>query len=249
VSAVWGSLFWRRWRRAPDHMRDRVWTPATQLTLTRAILSAVLLLFAIVEESQPLLLLGLALSMVLDILDGYIARALQDETVFGAQLDGLADRLTAALVLAGMVFMNPTTEVAAAAAVVWAQYGIVEQFLNAQFLRFGLWSPDHFHVASELVWKLNWSALAKMASGLPVVLMGCGFCVPAAGAALALIVLRLPCFAWIATAAKQIPERDPREITAPEPLSGSARTPLPARPIREPREQSTAVPHAAASTG
>lgn len=212
MTELWAALFGRRHRVAPDGMRDQVWTCATRVTLARATLSAAMLGLAIVEQSQSLLLVGLGVSMALDVLDGHIARARKAETSLGAQLDGLADRLTAALVLAGIVGMDPTTAVAVAGAVVWVQYGVVEQLLNTQFLRFGLWSPDHFYLESEWVWRLNWSALAKMVSGLPIVLLACGMWQIASLISIVLIALRAPCYLRIAASARRLPERYPRNL-------------------------------------
>lgn len=203
-------------------MRDEIWTLATQLTLARAILSTATLLLAIALGSRELLLGGLAFSMLLDVLDGAIARARQAETVLGAQLDGVADRLAAAVTLAGAVYIDPSTTAAVAAATVWVQYGFVEQLLNVQFLRFGLWSPDHFYVVSPWAWRLNWSAIAKIASGLPVALIALGLWWPGLGIALALICVRVPSYSLIATAARNMPEQYPRDGGGRQPP-----TPLP----------------------
>jgi phosphatidylglycerophosphate synthase len=207
-------------------MRDEIWTWATRATLARAVISAALLLFAIAERSQALLVFALALSMALDMLDGYIARKQLSETILGAQLDALADRMTAALVLAGAVYDAPSATAAIAAAAVWMQYGIVEQFLNGQFLRFGLWSPDHFYDVSPVVWRLNWSAPAKAASGVPVALIALQQWWPALGVAAALILVRVACYPRIAEEARKWPEARPAKEEPPAPpaplvMSGS----------------------------
>lgn len=206
MATVREALFGRRRRNAPDHLRDQVWTLATLLTLARGALSLAILLAAIAERSQALLLLGLTVSMSLDVLDGYIARKRRAETILGAQLDGVADRLTALLVLAGALYMSPGTEAVVVASLVWAQYGMVEQLLNGQFLRFGLWSPDHFYEASEPIWLLNWSGLGKAVSGVPVILVALGVWWPAGAVALAMIAAKVACYPSIARAARRLPE-------------------------------------------
>jgi CDP-diacylglycerol---glycerol-3-phosphate 3-phosphatidyltransferase len=209
VTAVWAALFERRSREAPDEMRDTVWTVATGITLARATISTSILVFAAFERVHWLLLAGFGVSMALDVLDGHVARARREETILGAQLDGLADRLAALLVLAGTVYLTPTPEVAVAAGIVWLQYGSVEQLLNGQFLRFGLWSPDHFYEESRWVWWLNWSAPAKVASGAPLLLIALGAWAAAAAASLLLIAMRIPCYAGILAAARSMPETRP----------------------------------------
>jgi phosphatidylglycerophosphate synthase len=184
------------------------------VTLLRAVLSTAILVLAIVARRQELLVAGLAVSIGLDVLDGYLARRFQAETVFGAQLDGLADRLAATLVLGGAVFIDPSTVVAIAALVVWVQYGLVEQFLNVQFLRFGLWSPDHFHLEDPTTWRLTWSAPSKIASGGSVALMALGLPWEALGLAVVLIAVRIASAPRILAAARRLPE--PRPLVADE---------------------------------
>ncbi|MGN6276316.1 MAG: CDP-alcohol phosphatidyltransferase family protein [Solirubrobacterales bacterium] len=199
----------RRKRLTPDFRREEIWTLATQITLARAVISTATLLTAVGLQSRLLLVIGLAISMLLDILDGAVARAKKVETILGAQLDGVADRLAAALVLASAVYIAPSTQTAIAAAVVWIQYGVVEQLLNGQFMRFGLWSPDHFYVESESVWRLNWTARAKTASGVPVAAIALGLWLPALVTAAVLIAVRMPCYAKIAALAEELPEPHP----------------------------------------
>ena len=142
--------------------------------------------------------------MALDFLDGFIARSKNSETVFGAQLDGLADRMAAVLLIAGVCSMrgDPVTWVAAGA--VWLQFGVLDQLLTSQFLRFGLWSPDHFYAVDEHVWRLNWSALGKFASNLPIALLALGGAATwfACALALVLVVLRLPSYTALSELAR-----------------------------------------------
>jgi phosphatidylglycerophosphate synthase len=200
-SSFWRFLFGRRERRADDSLRNRVLTRANGLTLVRAAISSAILAVAISRHSRELLLLGLGCSMVLDFADGALARALERETVLGAQLDGLADRLTTVLVSVGVVSMDPSAGTIAAVVAVWLQFGLLDFILTFQFLAFpDLWSPDHFHEAmgkrreprAERVWRLNWSAAAKLASNLSTVLLAAGAWWAAIGLSALLIAMRVP---------------------------------------------------------
>jgi CDP-diacylglycerol--glycerol-3-phosphate 3-phosphatidyltransferase len=226
----------RRKRLTPDSRREEIWTLATQITFARAVISTATLLTAVGLHSRLLLVIGLAVSMLLDILDGAVARAKRVETILGAQLDGVADRLAAAFVLATAVYISPSTQTAIAAGVVWIQYGVVEQLLNGQFMRFGLWSPDHFYVESESVWRLNWTAWAKTASGVPVAAIALGLWLPALATAVVLIAVRIPCYGQIAALAEGLPEPHPLPARS-ESLSHAASTPAAAPAIATEVEQ------------
>ncbi len=167
-------LFAKRERKAEDHRREQILTLATTLTTLRACVTSVIFVIAIVSQSRADLLIALAISMFFDFFDGIAARLQDRETIFGAQLDGLADRLAAFFVVIAVISMQSQAESVIVAAVVWVQFGVVDQFLSAQFLRFGLWSPDHFYAVDQRTWDLNWSPQAKFASNLPIALLAIG---------------------------------------------------------------------------
>jgi phosphatidylglycerophosphate synthase len=225
--SLWRIAFGRRVREAPDELREQVVTWANGLTLARAAIATTILLVAVVEQSHDLLLAGLAFSMVFDFLDGQVARRYERETVFGAQLDGIADRIATALVAAGIVSMDPGLPTAIAATAVWIQFGVVDQLLTSQFLRFGLWSPDHFYYLGkphgERVWRWNWSAAAKLASNLPIVVLALGPPWAAFAMSAVLVAARLPCYRSIRALASELPETNgqipiEREETLPSRL-------------------------------
>lgn len=184
-------LFGRRKRKATDALRDQVVTLATLLTLFRASASSAVFVVAIVNRSRGELLVGLGISMCLDFLDGIVARWKRDETILGAQLDGLADRLAAYFVVVGSLAIDSSGANVAIATVVWFQFGVVDQLFSTQFLRFGLWSPDHFYAIDDTVWRFNWSPLAKLASNLPIAAVAIGGATAWIGVGLAVIVVAL----------------------------------------------------------
>lgn len=183
-TALHGVLFARRIHRTPHRIRDQVLTSANVLTLARAIVISAAMLTAVVTRSPALLVGGLLLSWLLDIADGRLARWQKCESVLGAQLDILADRAVATWAVLGVVVFNDASPLSVCAgAAVWVQLSFFDQLLAGQFLRFGLWTPDEFHLTEPRVWKLNWAPAAKVVDNLP----------------LALLVLQGP-FLWIALA-------------------------------------------------
>jgi CDP-diacylglycerol--glycerol-3-phosphate 3-phosphatidyltransferase len=204
--AIWMTLFGRRERSADDDVRETVWTLATSLTVFRSVVTSVIFVVALTENSHGLLMGALGFSMLVDFLDGFAARSRSRETIVGAQLDGLADRLAACFVLLGMVSMHRSGSMIATAAIVWIQFGVVDQFFSSQFLRLGLWSPDHFYELDVKVWRENWSPIAKLANNLPVALVAIGsWCIwPAAVLSVALMILHLRSYPAIRAQATQL---------------------------------------------
>ena len=187
ASAAFRILFARRVHRTPHRFRERLLTGANVLTIARAIGTSAVMLVAIVEQSHALLLAGLLASWILDIADGQIARWRGHESVLGAQLDILADRATAMWVVLGVVVFDQAAPLAVCAgAAVWVQLSFFDQLLAGQFLRFGHWSPDEFHLEDPAVWRLNWAPAAKALGNLPLALLALGGSLLWAALALAL---------------------------------------------------------------
>jgi phosphatidylglycerophosphate synthase len=115
-------------------------------------------------------LAGLGLYWLLDMLDGHLARRLQQETRFGAQFDILSDRLLVAL-----FYMNHLAwhhELVLPIALFLVQFMLLDHYLSNQFLRWNILSPNYFYLVDSTVWRLNWSPLAKLGnSGAVTVLI------------------------------------------------------------------------------
>lgn len=174
-TAVFRLLFARRIHGTPNRFRERLLTGANVLTVARALGTSAIMLAAIVEQSPPLLLAGLIASWGLDIADGQLARWRKRESVLGAQLDILADRATAMWVVLGVVvFGQASALTVCAGAAVWIQLSFFDQLLASQFLRFGHWSPDEFHLEDPFVWRLNWAPAAKVLGNVPLALLVIG---------------------------------------------------------------------------
>jgi CDP-diacylglycerol--glycerol-3-phosphate 3-phosphatidyltransferase len=234
-------LFARRERRAEDHRREQILTLATVLTTLRGCVTSAIFVIAIVSRSHSDLLIALAISMFLDFFDGIAARLRDRETILGAQMDGLADRLAAFFVVVAVVSMRGQAYTVIVAAAVWFQFGVVDQFLSAQFLRFGLWSPDHVYAVDEKTWSLNWSPQAKFASNLPIALLAIGgWCIwPALALSVSLVILRLYAYGAIRVqAVKRIPEL---HLTCPNPPPITIASPPTYPTDREPQLRITRV--------
>jgi CDP-diacylglycerol---glycerol-3-phosphate 3-phosphatidyltransferase len=182
----------RREHRSEEHWKHAICSRANGLTLVRSVLASCVLGVAVYQESRALLIAGLVASWVGDVADGHLARSKGCETVLGAQVDGLADRLTALWVVVGAVLIAKGSGITVAAAVaVWLQFGVLDHALSAQFVRHDRWTADEFHLDDVVAWRLNWAPLAKVLSNVPVGLLavgGIGTWGALAGAALLLVI-------------------------------------------------------------
>ena len=166
---MWTPFAQRR-RNAAPHLREQVWTAATGITVLRALACSALVVLGAASRHATPVLGALGLNMVLDSLDGAVARRYRHETVFGAQADGAVDRFLAMAVVLAIAALRGRALATVEALAVCCQFVMVDQILCTQFLRFGLWSPDHFYVVDETVWRLNWSPLAKLLGNVPLLL-------------------------------------------------------------------------------
>jgi CDP-diacylglycerol---glycerol-3-phosphate 3-phosphatidyltransferase len=122
-------------------------------------------------------LAGLVIYWALDITDGFLARALNQETRMGAQMDIIADRLLITFFYYNALARNP--DLLLPAGLFLFQYIGLDLYLSIQFLRWPILSPNYFHQVDRRIWMLNWSPMAKLgnaglATGL-ILLLGNGW--------------------------------------------------------------------------
>ena len=140
------------------------------ITLARIIVCLPVFAFASYTQNNFWNFVGLGLHWALDGLDGYLARTLNQETRFGAQIDIIADRAMVTFFYINYLPFHP--QLAALIVIYLILYGFVDHYLSNQFLRWGLLSPNYFYQTDPRVWLLNWSTPGKFVnSGLFTVLV------------------------------------------------------------------------------
>ena len=139
------------------------------------------------------LFIGLAIYWAGDILDGWLARRLRQETLFGAQFDILADRMLICLFYLGYLTVHPAR--APAVLLFLFEFAVLDHFLSNQFIRWPILSPNYFYLVDRRTWLWLWSTPAKaLNTGLVTVLLIALPCQwPAIVATIALISVRLWC--------------------------------------------------------
>lgn len=146
----------------------RTW--ANAVTVFRTVAGLAVFSVAALEHSIWWNLAGLVIYGGLDVLDGYLARALDQETRFGAQLDILSDRILIAFFYLNCLVMHP--EWAVVIALFLFEFMVLDHYLSNQFLRYPILSPNYFYVVDRRIWLLNWSAPGKFFnSGMVTILL------------------------------------------------------------------------------
>lgn len=204
--------------------RERFWTWPTVVTVLRTVGALALVGMAVDARSLGLLLAALAVYWTGDILDGWLARRLDQETRIGAVADIVCDRLSAVPIYVGLAWVDSTLALPVAIYVV--EFLVVDLLLSLTFLAWPLVSPNYFYLVDHRIWALNWSPLAKTVNGAVFlgILLLTGNVVLATAFALALLVLKGGSLAWVlrrslpAAATRGLPVRahtPPSARTAP----------------------------------
>jgi CDP-diacylglycerol--glycerol-3-phosphate 3-phosphatidyltransferase len=137
------------------------------VTLLRTTIAVALGGYAIATHDLRISALAYAVYWVGDILDGWLARRLDQETRLGAVLDIVSDRACTALLCAGLLAHLPGAWVLAVAFLL--SFAVLDTMLSLAFLCWPILGPNDFHLVDPVVWRLNWSPLAKAANTAGVV--------------------------------------------------------------------------------
>ena len=146
-----------------------VFSEANVVTLLRLGGSLVFFVMAAVRGDPTANFIGLGIHWLGDVLDGALARKARQETILGAEIDIIADRVEVLFFYANFLRFHPG--VAAAAAVYVVDFAFVDFYLSYQFLKFGLISPNYFGRVDRRVYLLNFSPGGKFVNSTVVTLL------------------------------------------------------------------------------
>lgn len=134
-------------------------TYANAITLLRTGISLVLFSASAYYHDPTLNLAGLVVYWVGDVADGFVARRLDQETLFGAQWDILADRISVAFFYLNYLVLYP--DLVPAIVLFLLQFMVLDHYLSNQFMRWPIISPNYFYKVDRTIWHLNWSKAGK----------------------------------------------------------------------------------------
>lgn len=141
-------------------VREPWFTWANVATAVRVVVCVAIFAYAAVEHDERWNYIGLGVYWALDVLDGFLARALDQETRLGAQMDILADRLLVAFFYLNFVALHP--QLIVPVAMFLFQFMGIDHYLSNQFMRWPIKSPNYFHEIDRSIWAWNWSPAGKL---------------------------------------------------------------------------------------
>jgi len=129
------------------------------VTIVRTVATVVLVSIGVWRHSDLLLFIGLGTYWVGDMADGALARLLGQETRTGAVFDILSDRLCVALFYVSYAGFHH--DMIVPIGIFLVNFMLVDNQLSLAFLKWPVLSPNYFYAVDKLIYKLNWSPLAK----------------------------------------------------------------------------------------
>ncbi len=145
----------------------RLQTWPNLVTMLRTTAAVVLGGWAIASLDARVSVIAYAVYWLGDMLDGWLARRLDQETRLGAVLDIVSDRACTTLLCVGLLVHLPRAWVLAVAFLL--SFAVLDTMLSLAFLCWPILGPNDFHLVDPVVWRLNWSPLAKAANTAGVV--------------------------------------------------------------------------------
>jgi CDP-diacylglycerol--glycerol-3-phosphate 3-phosphatidyltransferase len=145
------------------------YSEANIVTLLRMVASLSFFVLAMVERNPTYNYIGLTIHWGGDILDGFLARRFGQETVFGAEIDIIADRVETLAFFIVLLSFRPGLLVPVI--IYTVNFALVDFYLSFQFVKYDIISPNYFYKVDRLVYLLNYTRFAKFCNSSLVVLL------------------------------------------------------------------------------
>lgn len=144
------------------------YSEANVLTLLRLALSLVFFILAILKQSFGYNLIGFFVHWIGDFFDGFYARKRNQETILGAEIDIIADRLEVIFFYVILLHFRPNLFLPAALYLI--DYAFVDFYLSYQFVKYDIISPNYFYKVDKIIYLLNYSPGGKFSNSSVVTL-------------------------------------------------------------------------------
>ena len=139
------------------------------LTLIRLGLSLSFFILAVVKRNPTYNFIGLGIHWIGDVLDGVYARKFKQETILGAEIDIIADRVEILFFYVNFLYFRP--QLFLPAAIYLVDFAFVDFYLSYQFLKYDIISPNYFYKVDKTVYLLNYSPVGKFCNSAVVTLI------------------------------------------------------------------------------
>jgi len=133
---------------------------ANLLTYVRLVACLVFFVLAVTEQRELYNFIGILIHWIGDVVDGKVARVFKQETIFGAEIDIIADRVEAIFFYVNFLFFHPILYLPVVIYLV--DFAFIDFYLSNQSFKFGIISPNYFYKVDDVVFRLNYSWTAKV---------------------------------------------------------------------------------------
>lgn len=148
---------------------DSFYSEPNILTVIRLVLSLAFFTLAIVKMNPTFNFIGLGIHWLGDVADGMYARRLKQETILGAEIDIISDRVEILFFYVNFLHFNPQLFLPAAVYIV--EFAFIDFYLSYQFLKHDIISPNYFYKVDQTFHLLNYSPPAKFVNSTIVTLI------------------------------------------------------------------------------
>jgi phosphatidylglycerophosphate synthase len=148
---------------------DSFYSEANIITLIRLAGSLVFFALAIIKQSPTFNFIALGVHWLGDVLDGFCARKCKQETILGAEIDIIADRVETLFFY--LIFLHFHPNLMVPAVIYILDFAFFDFYLSYQFLKYGIISPNYFYKVDKTVYTLNYSPVAKFSNSTIVTLI------------------------------------------------------------------------------
>jgi CDP-diacylglycerol--glycerol-3-phosphate 3-phosphatidyltransferase len=139
------------------------------VTFLRLAGSLVFFVLAAVRGDPTANFIGLGIHWLGDLADGFYARKARQETILGAEIDIIADRVETMFFYVNFLHFRPALAVPAALYIL--DFAFVDFYLSYQFLKYDIISPNYFDRVDRRVYRLNFSPGGKFMNSTVVTLL------------------------------------------------------------------------------
>ena len=148
---------------------DRYFSEPNIITYLRVIFSLFFFILAILYKNPTYNFIGFGIHWIVDFIDGYYARRFNQETIFGAELDIIADRLEIIFFYVNFLYFRPYLYLPVALYLI--DYAFIDFYLSYQFVKFKIISPNYFNKVDKTIYLLNYSPGGKFSNSSVVTLL------------------------------------------------------------------------------
>jgi CDP-diacylglycerol--glycerol-3-phosphate 3-phosphatidyltransferase len=139
------------------------------ITLLRLFLSLAFFILAITKANPTYNFIGLGIHWSGDVLDGMYARKLKQETILGAEIDIISDRIETMFFHINYLFFHP--QLFLPIAIYLINFAFFDYYLSYQFLKYDIISPNYFYKVDKTVYRLNFSLVGKFCNSTVITLI------------------------------------------------------------------------------